>query len=250
MTRSNIQKELNAIYPAELVDSLMESYEKAVSEYKKAHWQYFGNEVGQFIEIGRRMIELQTEKKYTPLSNKLSIFNERVLLDWENHPSSISESYRIIIPRALYAMYCIRNKRGMIHKNEIDPNKMDAIMLLSNMKWVFAELFRLASKLSFDEAIECIDSIMIRETIIVWDNGTMLRILDVGMKTKDKILCLLYVKDSQDETELKESIEYKNISDFRKILRDLHSKRLIEYKAGVCRLSPLGIQRAEELLAR
>ena len=62
MTRSDIQTTLEATYPKELVDSLLTSYENALAEYKKGHWQYFGNEIGQFTEVARRVIEYQLDE--------------------------------------------------------------------------------------------------------------------------------------------------------------------------------------------
>lgn len=248
MTRSDIQIILEATYPLELVESILTSYENALAEYKKGHWQYFGNEIGQFIEVSRRIIEYQIGGKYTPLTDKLSVFNERVLADIEGHSATISEVYRIVIPRILYAMYCLRNKRGMIHKSHIDPNKMDATVLLGNTKWVLSELFRLASTLPFEETSAAIDSIMSRETSVIWDTGSSLRILDTKMHTKDKILCLLYIRDNQSEAELRNSTEYKNSSVFRKHLKALHKEKLIEYSEEKCMLSPVGILRAESLL--
>ena len=248
MTRSEIQTLLCDSYPSELVDSMLTCYENAISEYKKEHWQYFGNEMGQFIEVTRRIIEYQLDGSYTPLVEKLSIFSEKVLAGFEGHSVSISEVYRVIIPRVLYAMYCLRNKRGMIHKSHIDPNKMDASALLSNAKWILAELFRMASALPFDETEKAIEAIMNRETSVVWDTGSSLRILDAKMTAQNKVLCLLYVKDNQTDDELQVSIEYKNTSNFKKILNSLHREKLIEYSKSKCKLSPIGIARAEALL--
>ncbi|MGN1305062.1 MAG: hypothetical protein ACI4YB_08510 [Oscillospiraceae bacterium] len=247
MTRSDIETILDVIYPPELVNSMLTSYEKALAEYKKEHWQYFGNEVGQFVEVARRIIEYQLDGKYTPLANKLANFNEKVLTAWENYDSKHSEVMRIVIPRCLYSMYCLRNKRGMIHKSHIDPNKMDATLLLSNTKWVLAELFRQASTKSFEETEEIINSIICKETSTVWDTGNCLRILNTQMPCKDKILCLLYMRDGMTDTELQTSIEYKNNTNFKKILRSLHNDKLIEYEKPRCILSPVGINRAETL---
>lgn len=248
MRRNDIHSALHATYPVELVDSMLTNYENALIEYKKGHWQYFGNEIGQFIEISRRIIEYQLKGNYTALPDKLPLFSEKTLSEYEHFPSAISDSYRIIIPRCLYAMYCLRNKRGMIHKNHIDPNEMDATVLLSNAKWVLAEFFRLASALSFDETKEIINSITCREISIVWDTGSLLRILDPKMKTPCKILCLLYVKDNQSDAELQASVEYVNTSNFKKILRTLHKEKKIEYVGTNCKLSPIGINEAEALL--
>ena len=247
MTRSDIQEVFTGVYPFELVDSMLASYERALAEYKKAHWQYFGNEIGQFVEVARRMIEYQLDNKYTPLSTKLPIFNEGVLKAWEKYDSKYLEEYRIVIPRCLYSMYCIRNKRGMIHKNHIDPNRMDATMLLGSTKWVLSEFLRLISTLTFEETETVVNSIMSKETSIMWDTGSCIRVLNTKMASKDKILCLLYTKDGMTDTELQVAIEYKNFSDFKKILRILHKNRLIEYQVPKCILSPLGIDRAEKL---
>ena len=249
MTRSEINNVLCTTYPQELISSMLTSYENALSEYQKSHWQYFGNEVGQFIEVARRAIEYQLEGKYTPLTDKLSIFNEKVLIALEGHSATISEVYRVVIPRTLYAMYCLRNKRGMIHKSHIDPNKMDATVLLNNMKWVLAELFRMTSSLSFEETESVIDSIMCRETLVIWNTGSTLRILNTKMPTRDKILCLLYTKNNQSEAELRNSVEYKNSSEFRKILKALHRDKLIEYTVDKCSISPLGLEKAESVLS-
>lgn len=250
MTRNNIQSVLITIYPVELVDSMLTSYENALAEYKKEHWQYFGNEIGQFVEVVRRMIEYQLNGQYTPLDRKLVNFNEKILTSWENYDAKFSEVYRIVIPRCLYSMYCLRNKRGMIHKSHIDPNKMDATVLLGNTKWVLSEMFRQVSLLSFEETESIINSIMVKETSIVWDTGSCLRILDTTMASKDKVLCLLYMREKMTDAELRKSIEYKNTSNFKKLLRELHKSKLIEYSAPNCIISPLGIERAETLYSK
>lgn len=250
MTRSDIQNVLATTYPLELVDSMLTSYENALAEYKKAHWQYFGNEVGQFVEVARRMIEYQLDNRYTPLADKLANFNERILTAWENCDSKFSEVYRIVIPRCLYSMYCLRNKRGMIHKSHIDPNRMDAAVLLSNMKWVLAEIFRQVSTMSFEETEEIVNSIMCKESSIVWDTGNCLRILDTKMSCKNKVLCLLYMKDGQSDTDLQKSTEYKNTTEFKRVLRTLHKEKLIEYSDSKCILSPMGLIEAEKLLSK
>ena len=250
MTRNDIQNVLTTVYPPELVNSMLTSYENALAEYKKEHWQYFGNEIGQFVEVARRMIEYQLDNRYTPLAKKLDNFNEKILTAWENYDSKFSEVYRIVIPRCLYSMYCLRNKRGMIHKSHIDPNRMDASVLLSNTKWVLAEIFRQVSTMSFEETEEIVNSIMRKEASIVWDTGNGLRILDTKMSCKNKVLCLLYIKNGQVDTDLQKSTEYKNTTEFKRVLRTLHKEKLIEYADSKCILSPTGLIEAETLLTK
>lgn len=249
MIKSEIEDALALSIPKDLVSSLLSSYENALGQYRKENWQYFGNDIGQFIEIARRIVEYKLSGRYTLLTEQLSIFSEKVLTGDEQSPKEISESYRIIIPRILYSMYCLRNKRGMIHKSAIDPNKMDASVLLADAKWVLAEFFRLSSTLTFEETTEIIDSIINKETSLIWNVGKSLRILNPKMATKDKVLCLLYAKNGQSEMELLNATEYRNKTSFRNILKRLHKEKLIEYSSECCVLSPTGIDEAEKLLS-
>ena len=152
------------------------------------------------------------------------------------------------MPRILFSMYCLRNKRGAVHLSNIDPNEIDATLLLQQTKWFLAEIVRLSSNLSFDETVELIKQITCKEIEIVWDTGDSIRILKNDLTTAQKVICLLYYKDNQTDEELFDNTEYKNFSLFKnRILKDLHQKRLIEYTNQDCKISPLGIKEAETI---
>ncbi|MBQ0098706.1 MAG: hypothetical protein KBS62_07255 [Oscillospiraceae bacterium] len=238
-------------YNEELSSNFVRCYEQALKQYRLANWQYFGNEIGQFVEIARRMIEFKIFRGYTPFSKRLDNFSETVLIQYENKVPTINDSYRIIIPRCLYSMYCIRNKRGMIHKKDISPNKMDATVLLQQAKWVLAELFRLSSTLSVEESFQVIDSITYKENSLIWDTGNILRVLDTSLNIKKQTLLLLYSKDNQSDLQLFKSTEYSNFSVYKsKVLKTMHKERLIEYSQDCCKLSPKGIEEAEKILSQ
>lgn len=246
MEINNIKNILINEYPEKLIDSILECYLKALTEYRKCNWKYVGTEIGQFIENCRRMIEYKLNNSYTALDKKLTIFNEQELKKFEN--KSGKEEYRIIIPRLLYSLYAIRSKRGMIHQNHINPNYMDATLLINNAKWILAELIRLSSNIDFDKANELINSIMSKENNIIWEVNGKIRILNTKIDTQSKILCLLYYKDNQTDGFLCDMLEYKNFSRFKCILKKLHKERFIEYGNSNCILSPNGKLKAEEIL--
>lgn len=248
MQISDIELNLKNKYPAELCSAILVSYLKSITEFRKHNWKYSANEIGAFIENSFRIIQYITQGSYTPINKQMPTFNQSLLNTFENASVSINETFRIIIPRILYGMYCIRNKRGAIHPNGIDPNRMDAQLLNNNAKWILAELYRMSIDSEFEEAEKIIESIMNKEIDMIWDNGKCLRILDTKMSTKNKILCLLYIKNNQNVNSLQVSIEYKNKSDFKKILRQLHTQRLIEYAEEECILTPLGEIKAQEIL--
>ena len=247
MQISEVQKSLEMKYPAELCSYVLTSYAKSIAEFRKHNWKYSTNEMGEFIENSFRIIQFMTNETYTPINTRMPIFNQDLLTAFENVSSKINESFRIIIPRVLYSMYCIRNKRGAIHTNGVSPNRMDALLLNNSAKWVLAEFYRLSVNTDFENAEKIINSIMDKEIDIVWDNGKCLRILDTKMTAKNKILCLLYVKNNQNSDSLQASIEYKNKADFKNILKQLHAQRLIEYSNEECILSPQGERLAEKL---
>ncbi len=249
MITEDIKNAFKKNYPDELINGIFDNYEKALKQFRLENWQYCGNEIGQFVEIARRMIEYDLTGNYTPLTEKLPLFNQAELNKFESASSTINETFRIIIPRRLHSMYCIRSKRGMIHKGDIDPNKMDASVLLQDAKWVLAEFFRMCTSYSIEKSEEIISSIISKERSLIWDTGDVLRILDTKMSAKSKVLCLLYAKDNQSDMDLYNAIEYSNTAVFRSsVLKKLHTCRFIEYSNGVCKLSPLGIREAEKLL--
>lgn len=234
-------------YDTILADELEKTYLRLLTQYKCRNWQYFGNEVGQFNELIYRVVESQASGKFTPLSDKIKPLNEGILQRWENSQLCSDESFRIIIPRVLYSMFCLRNKRGMVHKNEISPNEMDSNILLANVKWILCELIRKSENLDFEEAYQQILDINTKEVDLLWNVNGRTKILG-NINAKDKVLLLLYEKNAQRDSDLQTAIEYKNKSIFVKLLNDLHKLSLIDYTEHICIISPLGIKHIEKVI--
>ncbi len=247
-----IKESLNKDYPKGVADSILENYLNSLKYFRKREWGNSSKEVGQFIEIVIRMIEFRLTGHFINFNQKLPNFNQNLLIKWENSANKNNDSIRIIIPRVLYSMYCIRSKRGIIHKNEIRPNKMDATVLINGMKWVLSELFRLSADSSFNSAYEVIDMLMSKEPDLIWNINGRNRVLNNKFSTQDQILFILYENTTLTDEELLKDIEYSNASQFRKILATLHRKRLLEYdkKTGKCTISPIGERNIEKKISK
>lgn len=241
---------LESEFPNELANKLMEAYDNAIREYKKRNWKYFGNEMGRFVEVAIRMVELKTEGKYTNLKDKLAILNENRLKQFEQSQITNIISFRILIPRQLYSMYTIRNKRGMIHVNEIAPNYMDSTLLVNISKWVLAEFIRNSIKMNYDEAMKIIENIIIKENELIWMEDEIFKILDKSITLEEKILCILYYRNKINEEQLFKLSEYSNITMFRKKLKSMHLEQKINYNKEKTMISPIGIRIAEDQLNR
>ena len=228
----------------EVVDRLLTCYLNIRAEYKKHNWKNCMSECGQAIECLLILVENRVLDRDLNLSSFRGNFDEKKLSDFAKAPDKQDE-YRLVLPRALFFMMCIRNKRGAIHVSGHQASKMDAQIMQSMVKWCLSEIFRLSSKLSFEETTEKIESIMSTEIEPIWDTGRGLRISEPSIKTPQKVLRLLYEKNGQSDLELLCAIDYKNKSRFKKILKGLHRKGAIDYRDGKCVISPTGMLMVE-----
>lgn len=234
-------------YPKEIVDHILSSYAEVENNFRLEKWKPSELDAGHFVEAVRRLVDNELFGLYVGFDKGIVSFNQKVLNKYES--ATGNEAYRIMIPRALYAMYCIRNKRGVSHISSISPNKMDASFMLSSTKWVLAELVRIAGATSPDEAQKMVDVVIDRQVDLVWDDGETFIILNKKIKAPEKVLIALY-KDDRVETEvLRCRVECKNKSNFTKILRELKKEKMIGLnEKGICKLSPLGVKTAESLV--
>ena len=172
--------------------------------------------------------------------------NDKLLLQYEQ--ASGDESYRILIPRVLRAIYGVRNKRGVGHLGLISPNEMDATLILYNVKWVVAEILRLESGLSPAETQAATEQVVEREIPLLWKEGSVVRVSRKGVPAREQVLLLLYDKSPQTSDELREQCEYDNPSNFRKMLKRLHSEKFIFLAGdGSCVLMPAGVGAAQAI---
>lgn len=110
--------------------------------------------------------------------------------------------------------------------------------------WAIAELIRIFHQVSPAEAQETVRALVERKHPIIWDTGTVRRVLDPTLSKSDQTLLLLYSSsDWSDEKELMASVEYSTLTQFRKrVLEPLHDARILEYDKTLrrVRLTPRG----------
>ncbi|EPH0779134.1 hypothetical protein L4W01_005761 [Pseudomonas aeruginosa] len=247
MLDSRVESALCGKYPADLVAVLLNSYKEVVVNYRLERWKPSELDAGHFVEAVRRMLEFELLGTYTPIGVGLGSFNQSVLNKFESAVGD--EAFRILMPRVLYAIYCVRNKRGVGHVASVSPNKMDATYIYSSVKWVLAELVRMCSALSPEEADDLVSLIVERDVDVIWDDGESFVFLNGKLKAEQKVLVCLCRKDRQTSDALRKLISYKNKSEFNKILLKLKSAAKIDIlESGLCKISPLGLIEAERII--
>lgn len=238
--------------PADLRNNLERTYSEIIRNYKENRFEPSELNGGKFSETVYRILEWHTDanKNHTPFGTPINNFEDYVkkFISLTQFPDSI----RFHIPKLISSIYSIRNKRGVGHiGGDINPNVMDATLVVQVSKWVLAELIRIFHSIPIIEAQTIVEKLIIKEYPIVWSVLNKKRVLDVSLTFENKILVLLYSESPNPVTEsnLLNWLEHSNSSVFRNnILIPLHKKRLIEYdvESHYVFLSPKGIKFVED----
>lgn len=241
-----LRSELSSVFPEELVDALLDAYVEIETNYCAGKWKASELDAGHFVEAVRRIIEHALFGAYTPIGKSLPNFSDVVLHKYEQ--ASGDDSYRMLIPRTLKSIYGVRNKRGVGHLGPISPNEMDSLLILGTVKWVLAELLRLASNAAPSEVQEAISYIVERNVPLIWKKGDIARVLDPKWKAREQVLIHLYDRSPQKSADLMGKVEYRNKTNFTKILKRLHTSGCIHLTASEdCLITPLGITEVERI---
>lgn len=235
--------------PDGLRNPLMAEFNKLLRNFREARWEPTELNGGRFSEIVYTILKGHVDGSFAdrPSKPRNMVDACRALEKAAGFPRSV----RVQIPRILMALYEIRNNRNVGHVGaDVDPNHMDASVVVGMAQWVMAELVRIFHEVSTDEATKIVDGLIERTIPLVWMVGRKTRILNPSLSAKDKTLVVLYAQTgSLPVRELSDSIEYANVSQFRsKVLKPMHKSKLIEFdtKTDVATLSPLGIRHVEQ----
>lgn len=244
--------------PQGLREPLIASYREITANYIERRWEPSELNGGKFCEVVYCIVSGAIAQNFPAAPTKPLRMADacKALEQTPADPARVGDrSLRILIPRILVPLYEIRNNRGVGHVGgDVDPNLMDATAVLAMASWVLAELVRVFHGVSTAEAQASANALVERKHPLIWEVGDVKRVLAPSMKTKPQVLLLLYQHtDWVREQDLFAWTEYSNTTDFkRKILKNLHDERLIEYDSGGARahISPLGIEEVETRLLK
>jgi hypothetical protein len=110
----------------------------------------------------------------------------------ENRGTTLPDSLKLLVSRIARSIYSLRNKRGIGHKGEVDPNMMDLKYIFSTCQWILAELVRVYHGGHPDIAEKLIEAIIVTPSIVVEDFGSFKTVLNRKIKSSDELLILLY----------------------------------------------------------
>lgn len=245
--------------PADLSGRLESLYKELKTNFVHRRFKTTVLDAAQFCEVVYCILQWKTseDEYYTPIGESIRNFCQSV--SRFECKSASDDSIRFHIPNALKTIYTIRNKRGVGHiAKEVDPNLMDATLVVTCADWIMAELVRLFHNLPIVEAQKIVNNLVTKRIPIIWrvgdtDRRRILNPPDRNLSAKDKILLLLHDVHPKPMTvgDLLSCTEYKNTTLFRtKVLTGLHNDFYIDFdkEADLVHLSPLGLDYAEKNL--
>lgn len=235
--------------PDSLEDELFEKLREIERNFRERRWEPAELNGGKLCEVAYCILRGHVDGSFPAKSYKPGNFYD-ACLDLAKAPASFGRSVRIQLPRMLVALYEIRNNRNVGHVGgDVDPNQMDSLCVLHLAKWVVAELVRIFHGVTLAQASDLVEALSERELSLIWDAGSVRRVLDNSLTMLDKTLVLLFSSTAPlKESDLLASLEHSNPTVYRRdILRKAHKERLLEYdeKIGTVKISPLGIKRVE-----
>jgi len=164
----------------------------------------------------------------------------------------VPRSFKILIPRLLPPLYEIRNNRSVGHVGgDVDSNEMDAAAVIANTSWIMGELIRVLHNTTLEDAQEIVNQITNRKIPLIWKSDSIKRVLNPKISYPNQILLLLATESGKVETDiLFKWLDYSNKTYFKKMLKDLHKKRLVEYSVEQKKIEilPTGILEVEKII--
>lgn len=128
---------------AELVEGLIDEFISQERRYVLGDWEPATLDGGQFAEVASRII-YHVDSENLNLRKGVNACLRYVEDENNSNPHSFPQRQAALhLSRVIRMIYKFRSKRGAIH---IDPeytaNELDSTLIISNVRWVMAELLR------------------------------------------------------------------------------------------------------------
>jgi hypothetical protein len=167
---------------------------------------------------------------------------------------SFDDSLRLLIPRACRVIYDIASNRGArLDPDELDPNSMDANVVMPIASWILAEVIRIAQKGAVDpsQAREIVESLVEKKYPVVEEvdgrvylHAKKKSAVDVGLVILARRYPKRASKDSLIDAIKRHGFKTKNAT----VAAGRIAKLSDDNGHGQLRLLAPGLKRAEEVI--
>ncbi|MCK4636329.1 MAG: hypothetical protein KAT49_00450 [Methanomicrobia archaeon] len=188
MMAGEIKSNLSPYIDENLIDDLLKYYVK-IKKFQFFDPEKTGLNCAKFCETVLKILIFITEEQVIQ-----KVYVSKTVDKLEKLPKSdFNDSIRIFIPRNVKVVYDIRNRRGIAHAGEIEPNYIDTTLSVQICDWILSELLRIYHVSDENKIEEIIMKITERKIPLIEMFGEDLVILEKNFSIKEKILLILYL---------------------------------------------------------
>ena len=247
-TGGALRNRLSASLNDKLVDALLGAYQEAKRNHYLGGHRLSAVEGGRFCEAAYRILQDVTTGSFDPLGRPLDA--GKVTRQLAARPVGLApDSIRLHIPRALRAIYDVRNNRDAAHLADgIDANVQDSTFVIGILDWVLAEFVRIYHGTQPAEALKQINGLVTRAVPVIEDFDGFLKVLNPTLRAGDCCLVLLYQRDllGASYDELTKWVRPAMRGNLRRTLRRLeHTLAHIHGDQGTFRITASGKREVE-----
>jgi hypothetical protein len=193
MAKEELEKLLTGKFAANHVKAAIGHYQKAIDEFHLGEWENSIAKCGKFAEAALKALWAHVGETVATGKD----FKAGAVIDGlANKPgANHSDTIRLTTPRACRIVYDVASNRGGRHDpGEIDPNQMDATLVVSTSSWILAEMLRYSQKGAIDlqAATELVASLNERKFPFSEDIDGRLYFSLKGLSARDVVLLTLW----------------------------------------------------------
>lgn len=230
---------LNSL-PPDLVQALQEEFQKLHQQYFLGKWEPSQLDGGRFAEHVFRMLEYKQTGTFTPIGTTIQRTN---IYNAVFQDTALDESLRFHVLKLADLILDFRNKRNVAHPGPIDVNEMDSSLVINAANWIMAELVRLETQMSPDDAQAEIKKIIERKVPIIEEIGGRLKCLEPTLKASTKAVIFCYQRYAESITldDLVNWTEYTNKGVLRTQLIKLNKEGILDFREDRAQLTKKGV---------
>jgi hypothetical protein len=192
MAEEAMAKLLGAKFAPKYVSAAVGHYQKTVEEFQLSEWENSIAKGGKFIEAVLKALWAHVGEVVPPGK----AFKAGAIIDGlANKPAASDDTVRLTMPRACRLVYDVASNRGGRHDaGDVDPNQMDATLVVSTSSWILAEMLRFAQKgaIHLDSVAQLVASLNQRKFPFTEDIDGRLYFSLKSLSARDVVLLTLW----------------------------------------------------------
>lgn len=232
---------LSRRFPSDKVDEILTFYDSSTQNFRLEDYASCLVEAGKMVEAVTKCLHfLRTQE----VVDAVKVEQEINQLE---HCTSLDDSERLRIPHVLKVIYEHRNHRGAAHNNSFSPNRMDATLVVAELKWVLGELARLYLTSDPEEAQKLIANLLARDLPLIEEIDGSYLILRPDLSARVQLEIMLY-RHHPSRCQIKDLVAWigkaHSETNIRVTLRNLKKKALVHENQDGWRLTDSGLREA------